>query len=139
MKLKRSLFNEYTGVSQIVLENRGKTYTGKAILHPNDWEHMSKYVGCRLAEKRANIKYLKEKRDEAKLKRDALISFYKDLNHVAGDNLIPTFVIKRICVHINYWNEIYKDAKYQIDFLNKSIKKDIETREKLLKRTKEKN
>ena len=134
MKLKRSIFNEYTGESKVVLNHHGEDYTGFALLHPNDWDKASKYAGCRLAEKRAHIKYLKKKRDEARLKRDALISFYKDLNNVASDTTttIPTFVIKRICVHINYWNEAYKDAKYQIDFLNKSIRDDINIREKVL-------
>ena len=81
MKLKRSIFNEYTGESKVTLNHHGEDYTGFALLHPNDWVNASKYAGCRLAEKRAHIKYLKKKRDEARLKRDALISFYKDLNY----------------------------------------------------------
>lgn len=141
MKLKRSKFNEYNGVSVVMLENHGKTYTGEAILHPDDWEHMSKYAGCRIAEKRAYIKYWQEKRHEARLKRDALISFYKDLSNVAVTNnhTISNFVIKRICVHINYWNEAYKDAKYKVDYLKTSIESEIKTREKLINRTKESN
>ena len=140
MKLKRSKFNEYNGVSIVMLENHGKTYTGEAVLHPDDWEHMSKFAGCRLAEKRARIKYLKEKKNEARIKRDALISFYKDLNNVAGDAMIANLVVKRICVHIKYWNEEYKKYKNAIDYLNKAIASEIRLRDKIVSnRAKENN
>lgn len=148
MKLKFSQFNEYTGVSKVILENKGKKYEGLAVLHPDDWENASKYAGCRLAERRALIKYYKERKNIAKIKRDGLISAYNDINSnftsaftFTSSEQIDMYnkIMNGIRNHIKYWNNEYKYAKDTIYQLYKANKDDIKTREKLLKRTKENN
>ena len=142
MKLVKSSFNDYTGVSTVALKNHGKTYTGTSILHPEDWENASKYVGCRLAEKRAMIEYYKEKKNIARIKRDAIISLIKDIendNHDDGFASMSKYNKEKIKHHLNYWNREYKINKNNMNTLYKSIQEDIVLREKLLKRTEEKN
>lgn len=149
MKLKFSQFNEYTGVSKVILEKKGKQYEGLAVLHPDDWENASKYAGCRLAEKRALIKYYKERKNIARIKRDALISAYNDINN---SNFTSAFtftsseqidmynkIMNGIRNHIKYWNDEYKYAKDTMKQLYQANQNEIKTREKLLKRTKENN
>lgn len=135
MKLKRSKFNEYSGVSIVMLENKGNTYTGNAVLHPEDFENASRYVGCRLAERRALAKYYQEKKNIARYKRDAINSLLNDLTNSPDD----LDIFETILNHKKYWNKMYKESKATVDALYCANKEDIATREKLLKRTKEKN
>lgn len=139
MKLEKSIFNEYTGESIVVLENKGKKYQGHAILHPEDFENASKYAGCRIAEKRALIKYYKEKRDEAKIKLKAIQSLKSDLSFAIAKEKISPEVWKRICIHEQYWSDAYTDYKQFISASRKQIEKEIKIRERLLKRTKQNN
>lgn len=67
MKLIEAKYDEYSGISQAIVEHKGRLYIGLAQCHPEE-EFPSKFAGCRYAEARAKLKALKaERREKIKL------------------------------------------------------------------------
>ena len=54
-------FNPETGISKTVIMTDLGSFDGYAKLHPDDAKYVSNYAGCRYAEERAVIKYVKMK------------------------------------------------------------------------------
>ena len=61
MKTIASDYNEITGTSEVTVATDLGLITGYAYLHPDDAEIASHFAGCRYAEMRAGIKYMKLK------------------------------------------------------------------------------
>lgn len=134
MKLLYSYFYPQTGESVSVLSNKNGTYTGSAKLHPDDQNVASQYAGCRLAEYRAWIKYLKSERRNNKIKLDTIKQLNKEINLYCPD--INQKIQRRINLKIrDYYNNI-QEINDEIQQLQTKIKKDIETRDLILKRAK---
>lgn len=74
-----SNYNEETGLSIVTIATDLGEITGFAQLHEEDKEIASKYAGCRYAEMRASIKYMKEKEKIAKYKLEPLYRIYSNL------------------------------------------------------------
>ena len=68
------------GVSVAIIEHRGKQYTGKARLHPDDKEKWSEFTGCRYAEMRAQIAALKQEHKEEKQACEECRKFVKSVS-----------------------------------------------------------
>lgn len=66
----KSDYNEETGLSKVTILTDIGAFDGYASLHPDDKEIESNFAGCRNAEMRANIKYMKMKKKifEAQIK-----------------------------------------------------------------------
>ena len=66
----KSDYNEETGLSKVTILTDIGAFDGYASLHPDDKKIKSNFAGCRYAEMRANIKYMKMKKKifEAQLK-----------------------------------------------------------------------
>ena len=66
----KSDYNETTGVSKVTILTDIGAFDGYASLHPEDKDIESNFAGCRYAEMRANIKYMKMKKKifEAQIK-----------------------------------------------------------------------
>ena len=83
MKIKiktiMSDYNQDTGLSKVTIATDLGQFTGYAKLHPEDKEIASNYAGCRYAEMRATIKYMKAKRRIAEYKLEPLNRIYNDL------------------------------------------------------------
>lgn len=138
MKIINSNYDEQTGISTVTIGTKYGQFTGKARLHPNDITIASKIAGCRYAEFRATIKYLKAEQKDLKQQLKTFIDFY--LN---------------ICQHSRFNEKEYTNIqirkridKLQRDIeINKAIikniemvmKHDIEQREQLKSYIKNKN
>lgn len=58
----KSDYNKETGLSKVTILTDIGAFDGYASLHPEDKDIESNFAGCRYAEMRANIKYMKMKR-----------------------------------------------------------------------------
>ena len=79
MKTIGSEYDEQTGLSTVTLATDLGLFDGFAQLHPDDKEIASHYAGCRYAEMRAGIKYMKAKVRVAKYKLEPLYKIYNEL------------------------------------------------------------
>ena len=82
MKTIASDYNENTGISMVRLSTDIGIFEGYASLHPEDAEIASRFAGCRYAEMRAGIKYMKAKARIAKYQLDVLNRIYKNLKQM---------------------------------------------------------
>ena len=129
MKLISAEFNKETGVSTVILQNRNGRYIGTAKLHPEDKEFASEYAGCRIAEKRAWIKYLKEELKKAKLQKKTINSLRANV----WDN-VPTINIpyeNRIDLEYKKYDKAIKNLKTEIEIIKHSIELDIKARDRI--------
>lgn len=131
----RLVKSEYfpNGISFVRLEHKGKFYDGKAKFNKYMEKHpASPFFGQRIAEQRAIIKYLKEKRDISRIKKEALESLKKD---VTNENL---FDKTKLDQHIRYYDIEAKNYQKTIDEYKANIKTDIKIRQALLDKVKNK-
>lgn len=80
MKTVKSDYNEETGISTVVIATDLGEITAHAFLHPDDKDIASNFAGCRYAEMRAGIKYMKEKIKISKYQLKPLKRIYNDLS-----------------------------------------------------------
>ena len=81
MKTISSDYNEETGLSKVTVATDLGLITGYASLHPDDAEIASHFAGCRYAEMRAGIKYMKEKIKISKYQLEPLKRIYNILTN----------------------------------------------------------
>ena len=130
MKLLES--NYYPdGFSNVILEHQGKQYEGESFYNKEEKHPPSPFFGQRLAEKRAIIKYWKERRDINRIKEQALKSLLKDLEPYIQDGA-EEIILKKLKQHIKYYNKEVKDCKQQINYLKCEIKESLKIRKQLL-------
>lgn len=135
MKLVDS--NYYSnGTSYVVLEHHGKKYEGQSSWNGNLKYPPNSFFGQRLAEKRAMIKYWKEKRDVNRIKKQALESFKKDLDTYIYDGVVEEglyeLILEKLNQHIKYYGKEAKDCKENAVSLREGIKENLEVRKQLL-------
>lgn len=117
--LIKANYNEETGVSTVMINTDLGAFFGKAKLHPEDKNFASKYTGCRYAETRAIIKYLK-------MKQKYILGQLKVLHMIKETNQIDKLILK--------FDKDLNDIELTIKASQESLKKDIEQRPELLKR-----
>ncbi len=137
MKLLYGYFLEDTGQSLVALiDKNNKVYTGEARLHPDDKDFAKKYSGCDIAECRAWIKYLKDRRRIFKIKLDTIQKLKKDIEINCDLNNIDAKFLKRINLKIrDYMNEI-KQINFQIEQFNQHIQDVIKSLDIFIKQVK---
>lgn len=81
MKTIASDYNEETGLSKVTVATDLGLITGYASLHPDDVAIASHFAGCRYAEMRAGIKYMKEKIKVSKYQLEPLKRVYNILTN----------------------------------------------------------
>lgn len=134
MKFLYGYFNQNTGESNVALADRYGTYVGQAKLHPDDKINASEYMGCGLAQKRAWIKALKNRRRRTKIKLNTIKNLIKDIDQNCSNlTNLPAFK-KRLNLKLKYYNKEIEDINNDIDEINKNIKKRIEIRNKILQK-----
>ena len=112
-------YNENTGVSNVMIDTDLGAFIGQAKLHDEDKEYASKYTGCRYAETRATIKYLK-------MKQKYILGQLKVLHMIKETNEIDRLILKL--------DKELNDVELAIKFSQESLTKDIEQRPELIKR-----
>lgn len=130
MKILYSNFDPQSGESIVTLVNRNGSYTGKAKLHPED-NNPSNFTGCRLAERRAYIKYLKNERRRYKITLKTILSLYKDLTNNCSDS-INEKITNRFNIQINFYKKTINEINKTIEDVQNTIKEEIKIREKIL-------
>ena len=137
MKFLYGYFNEDTKESVVSLADKYGVYTGYAKLHPNDEQNASEYMGCEIAEQRAWIKALQNRRRRAKIKLNTIKDLMKDIDLNYKD-FIDLKLKRRFSLKIrDYTNEI-QNINNEIKEIQQDIKKRIEIRDQIL-RKKDKN
>jgi hypothetical protein len=117
--LINSDYNEETGVSKVLIDTDLGSFYGFAKLHPEDSDYASKFTGCRYAEIRATIKYLK-------MKQKIALYGLKLLNRVKPDksvNLLQEEINKEL-----------EEVKKAIEFSINTLTTDIKERPELIKK-----
>lgn len=112
-------YNENTGISNVMIDTDLGAFTGQAKLHDEDKDYASKYTGCRYAETRATIKYLK-------MKQKYILGQLKVLHMIKETNEIDRLILKL--------DKELNDVELAIKFSQESLTKDIEQRSELIKR-----
>lgn len=112
-------YNENTGVSNVMIDTDLGAFIGQAKLHDEDRDYASKYTGCRYAETRATIKYLK-------MKQKYILGQLKVLHMIKETNEIDRLILKL--------DKELNDVELAIKFSQESLTKDIEQRPELIKR-----
>ena len=140
MKIKTKViasdYNEETGLSSVTIATDIGIFEGVSKLNPEDAEIASRFAGCRYAEMRANIKYLKEKTKIADYKLQYVKKIFNNLKN------IKTFKNKKVIKMLE--KEIYLLEDEKITFqqgaksLKENLNKAIDSRPDLIKKLKEK-
>lgn len=134
MKLLYSYFFPDTGESVAALGNRDGVYIGSAKLHPDDKDSASQFAGCRIAECRAWLKYLHKERRTQRLRLNTIKNLNKDIQ--LHCSTVDPAVQRRINLKIRDYHNKIDELTEDIEQLENKIKRDIELRDSLLKRTK---
>lgn len=134
MKLLYSYFFPQTGESAVALANRDGVYIGSAKLHPDDKNSASQFAGCRLAECRAWLQYLHKQLSRQKLMLKTIQNLKKDID--LNSPYIDSQTQRRINLKLRDYSNNIQNLKDNIKQLEDKIKKDIQIRDSLLKRTK---
>ena len=124
LKVINSAFDETTRISTTTILTDIGQFTGIAKLHPDDAQYASRYAGCRYAEIRATIKYLKAKKT---MMRTQIKELYRLLNQIKSRK--DRNSIEEV-VNI-YKNQIENCNKY-ILLLKDNLQKSIKEREKII-------
>jgi len=119
--------DDATRESIVILERKGKKYTGKAKARPDD--DFSFRFGLNIAEKRAELVYWKERRNINRIKKQAITSLLKDL-----DSVYQLSALEKIQNHKKYYDEEAKYCDEKIWQLKNDIKVMIKTRAKIHKK-----
>lgn len=132
MKTIASDYNEETGLSSITIATDIGLITGYASLHPEDAEIASHYAGCRYAEMRAGIKYMKSKAKIAKYQLEPLKRIYNELINKKNYN-INNMGIKLLEREIYTLEDDIETYNTHARTLNERLQKAIEARPNLIK------
>lgn len=81
MKTIASDYTKETGLSYVTINTDIGLFTGYSKLNPEDKDIASNFAGCRYAEIRANIKYIKAKIRDIKLQLEPLEKIFNNLNN----------------------------------------------------------
>ncbi len=117
--LIKANYDENTGVSNVMIDTDLGAFIGQAKLHDEDKDYASKYTGCRYAETRATIKYLK-------MKQKYILGQLKVLHMIKETSEIDRLILKL--------DKELNDVELAIKFSQESLTKDIEQRPELIKR-----
>ena len=138
MKLLTAEYDYTAETAQVELSHKGKIYKGSARYKEDDKNVPNRFFGQRLAKKRAMIGYWKEQRNINKIKKQALESFKKDILNIVDFQENEKIILEKLNQHIKYYDKTAKDYANVIQIQKDNIQRDIQLREQLLKKVKNK-
>ncbi len=132
MKTIASEYNKETGISKVIVATDLGNITGYASLHPDDKDIASSFAGCRYAEMRAGIKYMKEKIKISKYQLKPLKRIYDELirNKRCNKN---SKGIKLLEKEIYILEDDIKSYETNIKTLTERLQKAINSRDDIIK------
>ena len=132
MKTISSDYNSMTGRSEVIVSTDLGIINGYAYLHPDDVEIASHFAGCRYAEMRAGIKYMKEKIKITKYQLEPLKRIYNDLSQKRYYNKNNSG-FKMLEKEIYKLEDDIETYKMNIKTLTERLQKAIDSRDDLVK------
>lgn len=127
-KLIYSSADPASGESCVTIEHKGKEYTGKAHLHPDD--KFSNITGCQYAEMRAIVKALKNDLKEARKDYNNCKNFVTSVTQCKIFNNEEK-TAKAIFKQLNKKEKVVISLQNAINYYEASIKNMIESQTKL--------
>ena len=132
IRLDHAEYNEETGVSTVIIRTPLGNFTGHAKVHPEDIPYASNITGCRYADQKAKIKYLKAKARVVANEIKALNDFKNVLTSLR--NVSDTGIaLNYLCKQIEIKRKERESILAQIDGIKASIKMSIVTADALHK------
>lgn len=128
-KLINSFYDEDRGISSATIATDLGFFTGYASLHPNDKEVASNFCGCRYAEQRAVLKYIRKRVSLYAQKLKTLNNYLLYLKTRQDFELSDCKKIYRYMNHIQKERDIWKEKERSLQL---AIDKSIEERDFLL-------
>ena len=132
MKTIASEYDETTGISKVTVATDLGEITGYASLHPDDREIASNFAGCRYAEMRAGIEYMKKKIRIAKYQLEPLKKIYNSLIIKKNCNM-NSKGIKLLEKEIYTLEDDIETYKTNIKTLTERLQKAINSRDNIVK------
>lgn len=127
IELIKSNYDEQDGISYVKIKTNIGNFEGYAFLHDDDKENASKYFGCRIAESRATIDYLKKKIYILNLELDELNNIISDMPY----DLKGYKYLKRRKEAKENTKKVYQR---DIEYIKEYIKTSINERDKFFER-----
>lgn len=132
MKLQTVEFYPDSGDSFAAIKHLGSTFIGEAKLHPEDKDKVSEYMGCGIAETRAEINALRYEHKLAKHETEIIRKFIHCCKcHKTWDNDSPT--AKAMYHQLNVRIKKVNRLADEINLLIVNLKSKINKRDKYLK------
>lgn len=115
IQCERNCCDEDTGVSYCILHTDIGDFNGFTKIKPEDKNYTSKFLGCKIAEYKAYVRYLKEKRKILQYQIQTLNTLLKIIDNNIND-VNNTFLVKR---EIYFLKKQYEKEKQKIsNFIN---------------------
>lgn len=136
MKFIKAEVDPKQGFCSVTISRKGNLFTGHAFYHPDEKTPFGEKFGCRIAEIRANIKYLKHRIEINRIRRQTLEGFKKDLENTL--ELKPNPILEKLNQHIEYYKKEIEYNKRDIRLAENTIQEDIKTRSHLFNKVNKK-
>lgn len=134
-KIISSSCNPETGTSKVVIQNKYGQFSGFAFCHPDDMDNFSQYAGDRYAEHRASAKFAKFRYKQEKIKLKTIQNLLKDIEYsLTEEEKANNPAIRKIKLKLRDYSQSVEDWDNLYHFLNESVNKQVEEREKVLAR-----
>lgn len=135
-KIVNSGSSKEYGRSFVTVQNKYGHFTGEAFFNDNDDpDTFSAFAGERYAEIRAGAKFAKFKYQQERLKLKTIQDLKKDIENTIGFENIDKLVQRRINLKLRDYSQSMEDYRNLYEYLNSSIAKQVEEREKILSRS----
>ena len=126
IRLDKAEFNKETGISTVTIRTPLGKFTGHAKVHPEDVPYASNITGCRYADQRAKIKYLKAKARVISNEIKALNDFKNVLTSLENVYVSETDIaFNYLCKQIEIKNRERQTILERIGHIKESIQMSI--------------
>jgi hypothetical protein len=130
-KLEKVDFDKETGISYVLIKTPIGNFDGYCKLHEEDRDIISNFFGCKIAETRARVKYLKALIQKQKIKVETLENLVNNIEKINGyekDCAEARFVRKNYFIELEKYNRMKETVTDVNDLVHHLI---LEYREQL--------
>lgn len=126
-------YNEHRGKATCTISDGQNTFVGMAKCHPDDWDYMSEYTGCEIAERRCKIKILQH------IKNNQIIPQIQAYEHLISTMLNSkqlnpqSYEFKRIKAEYDNLLKQYTAIKNKIKYSQSKLREYITNKESVNK------
>lgn len=124
-KVIYSYYDKYIGDSHVAIKTKYGTFIGSSILHEEDEDIASEFIGCKYAEMRAIIKYEKAKLKELEIQLKTVKNLEQNIqqiNNYEYNSAEARYLRKQFYIY----NSRVKQQKEKIKILQNELYKSIQ-------------